>query len=183
MSYSDPETSLLDDLFDAKEPPTPTPTPTPSATATPSPSNVSHALNGLSSGAKAAIGVVIALLTVAAIAGGLLWYFKFRRWPTHSSREAALAAGNPPDRKRSYTHHDDLRGNKANRFLGQDLQLDPPLLSNDKFIKAQRAELDATQIVKILVKSPSVKSPSIDDNATVLEFPADHEVRTKTIDP
>jgi hypothetical protein len=145
---------------------------------------VSHASNGLSSGAKAAIGVVIALLAVAAIVGGLLWYFKFRRRLPLPSAEATLAAGeNAPERKRSYVHQDDLRGNKVNRLLGQDLQLDPPLLSNDKFIKAQTAELDATPMVMIPVRSPSVKSPSIDDNTTIHEFPAHQEVRAKRIDP
>jgi hypothetical protein len=48
-------------------------------------------------------------------------------------------------------HNADSRGNKVNRVLGQDLQLDPPLLSSEKFLKASANELDATPI-----KSPSV---------------------------
>jgi hypothetical protein len=54
----------------------------------------------------------------------------------------------------------DSRGNKVNRVLGQDLQLDPPLLSSEKFLKASANELDATPM----------KSPSVSDG-TMAEFP------------
>lgn len=170
-----PQTSLLDDLFDATETPAPSPSTTPSTT----PSSVSKsASNGLSTGAKAAIGVIVPTVAIALIVGGLLWHFKLRRRPTTPPTEAASAAANAPERKRSYVHHDDVRGNKVNRLLGQDLQLDPPLLSNERFLKASTAELPASPI-----KPPSVKAPLIDDNTTVHEFPSSLELLSQKLAP
>jgi hypothetical protein len=172
-----PQTSLLDDLFDATE--TPAPTASPSTTPSTTPSSVSKsASNGLSTGAKAAIGIVVPIVAIVLIVGGLLWYFKLRRRPRTAPTEAVSAAAYAPERKRSYVHHDDVRGNKVNRLLGQDLQLDPPLLSNERFLKASTAELPASPI-----KPPSVKAPSMDDNTTVHEFPSSHELLTQKLAP
>jgi hypothetical protein len=86
------------------------------------------------------------LILPAIVAAAVGWYLWMRR--------RTLLSGDDTDDQdtinrssyNEYVHNDDTRGNKANRILGQDLELDPPSICNERFLKASAAELDSTPL-------------------------------------
>jgi hypothetical protein len=150
-TYANIQASLLDDLFDAVEPS--------------GPSTPAHESSSMSSKVKVAVGVSVGVVALVLIVlAGHLLYRRMKR-PTILDPPPRTT----PDRKRSYVHNDDLRGNKVNRLLGQDLQLDPPLLSQERFLKATVVELDSTPL----------KSPTLSSQTTIHSLSTTHEFPTK----
>ena len=90
------------------------------------------------------MGVTIGIVVPLILAGFLVWYFKFRDSGVAETRHIDTAESRP------YQYVNNRgRQTKANEILGQDLELDPPPISNARYLKASALELDSTPVLTI----------------------------------
>jgi hypothetical protein len=144
---ANPRNSLLNDLFT-------TPPPSSNSSSSSSSSGTSNASSPgkSSSKSKIAIGVTLGIVLPLILAGVIFWFVRRRR--RAGGADCQTLKSNRDSNGHSYSEYMPAGagggsgdgGNKANRILGQDLELDPPTLSSQRYLRASAAELDSTPI-------------------------------------
>jgi hypothetical protein len=141
---ANPRNSLLNDLFTTSPP---------SSNSSSSGTSNASSSGKSSSKSKIAIGVTLGIVLPLILAGVIFWFVRRRR--RASGEDCQTLKSNRDSNGHSYSEYIPAGGggggtgdggNKANRILGQDLELDPPTLSSQRYLKASAAELDSTPI-------------------------------------